>query len=311
MKALVTGGGGFIGSALAHALVAEGHEVRVFDAFITGARENVPAGADLIEGDLRDVDGVRAAVAGIDVVFHNAAIRSVARSVDDPVLVNGCNVSGTLNVLLAAQDAGVRKVIYASSSSVYGDNPAPRLREDMVPDPISPYGVSKLAGELYTRVWSKLTSLQTVSLRYFNVYGPRQLKESLYALVMPAFTLALLAGKAPELHWDGEQSRDFTYIDDVVEANLRAASAGDEANGAVLNIGNGAAHTVNEVLAAVSKAVGTWIDPVRLPKRAGDVRATLADISLARRVLGWEPTAEWQPSIEATVEWFRSGAVTR
>ncbi|MCA1831703.1 MAG: SDR family oxidoreductase [Actinomycetota bacterium] len=311
MKALVTGGGGFIGSALAHALVSEGHEVRVFDAFITGFRENVPVGSELIEGDLRDVDAVRSACRDIEVVYHQAAIRSVPRSVDDPVLVDGCNVRGTLNVLMAAKEAGCRKVVYASSSSVYGDNPEPQLREDMAPDPISPYGVSKLAGELYARVWSKLTGLPTVSLRYFNVYGPRQHKESLYAAVFPAFVSALLAGEAPEVHWDGEQTRDFTYIDDVVEANLRAASATEEADGKVFNIGNGDAHSVNEVLDAVSKAVGEWIEPIRTPRRAGDVRHTLADISEAERLLGWRPASEWQDAVEATVEWFRSGAVTR
>lgn len=307
MRALVTGGGGFIGSALARALVAEGHEVRVLDSFITGFREAVPSETELVEGDLRDLDVVRNAADGVEIVFHQAAIRSVHRSVDDPVLVDGCNVRGTMNVLIAAQEAGARKVIYASSSSVYGDNPAPRLREDMVPEPISPYGVSKLTGEMYARVWTTLYGLPTVSLRYFNVYGPGQHKESLYAAVFPAFVAALLSGEAPEVHWDGEQTRDFTYIDDVIEANFRAAAASSEADGASVNIGNGEAHSVNEVLAAVSEAAGRWIDPVRTERRPGDVRHTLADIGAAGRLLGWRPKAEWQPSVAATVAWFGSG----
>lgn len=308
MKALVTGGGGFIGSSLAHRLVVEGHDVRVLDSFLTGFPEAVPADAELVEGDLRDLEVVRRAVDGTEVVFHQAAIRSVPRSVDDPVLVDGCNVRGTLHVLVAAQDAGVRKVVYASSSSVYGDQEADPLREDLRPEPISPYGVSKLAGELYCRTWTKMTGLPTVSLRYFNVFGPRQRKESEYAAVFPAFIAALLAGDAPEVHWDGEQSRDFTYIDDVVEANLLAAKAGPEADGAVFNIGDGRAKTVNEVLRAVSDSVATWIDPVRTPRRAGDVRRTLADVRGAELLLGWKPQTDWATAVRNTVEWFRASA---
>lgn len=316
MRVLVTGGGGFIGSSLAKALLAEGHEVRVLDSFVTGFREFVPDGCELIEGDLRDLDAVKLACAGVEIVYHQGAVRSVARSVDDPVMTDGCNVRGTLHVLVAAQEAGVRKVIYASSSSVYGDagsnlGPNERLREDMHPDPVSPYGVSKLAGEQYCRAWTKLTGLPTVSLRYFNVYGPGQPRESLYALVFPAFIAALVAGEAPELHWDGEQSRDFTYIDDVIEANFKAAAAGDEASGRVFNVGAGATHTVNEVLKAVSGAAGVWIEPKRLPKRPGDVRRTFADITLAREILGWAPKAVWAPSVKATVDYFMAAAAKR
>lgn len=310
MNVLVTGGGGFIGSSLAHALVAEGHAVRVFDSFITGFREAVPAECELIEGDLRDLEAVTKACSGTEVVYHQAALRSVPRSVDDPLLTDGCNVRGTLHVLVAAREAGVRKVVYASSSSAYGDTgaslaPDERLREDMAPDPISPYGVSKLAGEQYCRSWTKITGLPTVSLRYFNVFGPGQHRESLYAAVFPAFIDALLGGKAPEVHWDGEQSRDFTFIDDVVDANIRAGAAGPDADGLTFNIGAGDAKTVNEVLKAVSDAAGVWIDPVSTPRRAGDVRRTFADISLAERLLGWRPKARWKESVEATVGWFR------
>ncbi len=311
MTALVTGGGGFIGSALARALVAEGQRVRVLDSFITGSRDAVPPECELIEGDLREEAAVRHACSGVEIVYHQAALRSVPRSVDDPVLTDACNVRGTLHVLMAAHDAGVRKVIYASSSSVYGDTgaslaPGERLREDMLPDPISPYGVSKLAGEQYCRAWTKLTGLPTISLRYFNVFGPGQNPESLYAVVFPAFVSALLQGTAPEVHWDGEQSRDFTFIDDVVAANLAAARAGSDADGLVFNVGAGSARTVNEVLRAVSGAVGTWIDPVPTPKRPGDVRRTFADVSRAMALLGWAPKSAWEESVARTVEWLRS-----
>jgi UDP-N-acetylglucosamine/UDP-N-acetyl-alpha-D-glucosaminouronate 4-epimerase len=309
--ALVTGGAGFIGSAIARALVAEGREVRVFDNFQSGFEENLPEGATVIRGDLRDLEAVREACRGVDVVFHQGAVRSVPRSVDEPLLVDQCNVGGTLHVLLAAEEAGVRRVVYASSSSVYGDSTQPVNQEDQPTDPQSPYAVSKLAGEQYCRVWTRVKGLSTVSLRYFNVFGPGQHPESKYAAVFPAFIKALAEGTAPEVHWDGEQSRDFSYIDDVVRANLAAAAADGHADGAVMNVGGGRPKTVNEVLRAVADAMGTWIDPVTTPKRAGDVRHTRADITRAREVLDWEPRADWAGAVEATVRWFRDAAAAR
>lgn len=305
MRAFVTGGAGFIGSSIARALIAEGTGVVVFDSFVTGFPDFVPPEASLVEGDLSDLEALRGAIKGADVVFHQGALRSVAKSVEDPLASNSANVTGTLHVLVAAEEAGVRRVVYASSSSVYGDPPEPMRREDQPLRPISPYGVSKLAGEMYCTAWTAVQGLPTVSLRYFNVFGPGQHRESKYAAVFPAFVGALLDGRAPEIDWDGEQSRDFTYIDDVVDANLRAAVAGPQADGAAFNIGAGRATTVNQVLRSVSDAVGTWIDPVATPKRPGDVRHTLADISRARHLLGWEPRAQWEDSVRATVEWFR------
>ena len=309
MIALVTGGAGFIGSAIARALLDEGWAVRVFDNLLTGFEENVPPDADFVRGDLRESSDVSVACDGIDVVFHQAALRSVPRSVDEPVLSESCNIAGTLNLLTAAEQAGVRRVVYASSSSVYGDVAEERQREEMVPSPLSPYAVSKLAAEQYCRVWTHLKGLSTVSLRYFNVFGPGQRPESKYAAVFPGFISALAAARAPEVHWDGEQSRDFTYIDDVVAANLAAAAAGPEADGSVVNIAGGEPKTVNEVLRAVSDSIGRWIEPVRTPKRAGDIRRTHADISRARELLGWTPAADWRESVARTVGWFldRSG----
>lgn len=305
MKALVTGGAGFIGSSIAAALVRDGADVRILDDFSTGFRENIPAGAEVIEGDLRTLDCVRTAVRGVDLVFHQAAIRSVPRSVDDPVSSHEANATGTLNMLIVSAEERVRRVVYASSSSVYGDPDDPLRREEQTPDPVSPYGASKLAGELYCRVWTRVAGLPTISLRYFNVFGPRQHPESKYAAVFPAFISALVDGRAPEVHWDGEQTRDFTFIEDVVAANLRAAQAGPAADGQTFNIGAGRAKSVNEVLRSVADALGRWIDPVRSPRRSGDVRHTLADISRARDVLGWQPRASWDEAVAATVEWFR------
>jgi nucleoside-diphosphate-sugar epimerase len=308
MDVLVTGGGGYIGSTLARALIERGDNVRVLDSFITGTRERVPPDAELIEADLRDADAVAEACRGVEIVFHQGALRSVPRSVDQPQLATECNVLGTLNVLTGAEAAGVRRVVYASSSSVYGESAAERMREDQLPDPRSPYAASKLAGEYYCRVWTHSNGLSTISLRYFNVFGPGQPREGRYSLVFPNFVAALCTGEAPEIHWDGEQSKDFTYIDDVVRANLLAAQAGSEADGAVLNIGNGSPRTVNEVLRAVSDAVGVWIDPVRLPKRAGDIRRTHADITKAKRMIGWAPQTDWDDAVRETVAWFRSAA---
>ena len=306
MNALVTGGAGFIGSAISRELLSQGNNVRVFDNLLTGDKANVPSGAEFVEADLRDLDSVRQACKGMEVVFHQAALRSVPRSVDDPGLATACNVQGTVNLLVGAEEAGVQRVVYASSSSVYGDRTEGLNREDLAPNPMSPYAVSKLAAEHFCRVWTGLKNLSTVSLRYFNVFGPGQTAESKYAAVFPAFISALKNGRPPEMHWDGEQSRDFTYIDDVVRANILASEAAAKADGGVFNIGGGGAKTINEVYAEVSEALGSQLDPVRLPKRAGDVRHTRADISRAKEFLGWEPRAEWKPAVRATVAWFGS-----
>lgn len=306
----MTGGAGFIGSALARALMERGTAVRVLDNLLTGLQENIPAGAELIRGDLRDIDAVRRACRAVEVVFHQAAIRSVPRSVDDPLLTEGCNVLGTLNLLVAAEECRVRRVVYASSSSVYGDADGAVNREDMPPNPLSPYAVSKLAAEQYCQLWTRLKGLSTVSLRYFNVFGPGQHPESKYAAVFPAFISALAEGRSPEVHWDGEQSRDFCFIDDVVRANLLAADADGRINGKVINVGEGRPKTVNEVLCSVSEAIGRWIDPVSAPKRPGDVRRTHADIGRAQELIGWEPQADWNEAVHATVRWFVGGRVT-
>jgi len=308
MNVLVTGVAGFVGSRLAARLIADGHAVRGLDNFLAGFKENIPDGCEFVEADLRDPDAVRAAMRGVEVVYHQAARRSVAKSVDDPRLSHECNATGTLNLLIAARDEGVRKVVYASSSSVYGDPAEPLRVETQTPRPISPYAVSKLAGEHYGQAFAAIHGLPFVSLRYFNVFGPGQHRESKYALLFPAFVEALVQGRPPEIDWDGEQSRDFTFIDDVVEANLAAAAAGPpsggEADGEAFNIGGGHGRTVREVLQAVSDAVGRWIEPVSTPKRPGDVRATLADIGKAKRLLGWEPRADWTTSVRACVDWF-------
>jgi nucleoside-diphosphate-sugar epimerase len=302
--ALVTGGGGFIGSAVCRALLQQGATVRVLDNFLTGFEANVSDDVDVVRGDLRNKDDVDRACRGAEVVFHQAAFRSVPKSVDDPLLSETCNALGTLNLLLAAKEAGVRRVVYASSSSIYGDSSESMNREDMPPNPLSPYALSKFAGERYCQMWTRLKGLSTVSLRYFNVFGPGQHPESKYAAVFPGFISALLNGHAPEVHWDGEQSRDFTYIDDVVAANLMAASANERADGEVINIGGGRPKSVLDVLRQVSQASGSWRDPVYRPKRPGDVRHSHADIKKAKDLLGWSPEASWEDSVKATVSWF-------
>ena len=302
---LVTGGAGFIGSSIARALIARGTPVRVIDNLIGGFREAVPPEADFLFGDLRDFKAVARAMEGVDLVFHQAALRSVPRSVEEPQITEECNVGGTLNVLSAAEQAGVRRVVYASSSSAYGETTEGLNQEDAVPKPQSPYAVSKLAAEYYCKVWTQLKGLSTVSLRYFNVFGPGQHPESKYAAVFPALISALAAGQPPEVHWDGEQSRDFTFIADVVAANLAAAACTDpRVDGNVFNIGGGRPKTVNETLATISAALGVWIDPVRTPKRAGDIRSSLADARRAREILGWEARADWTEAVGQTVRWF-------
>ena len=305
MKALVTGGAGFIGSRLVAGLLERGDDVRVLDALLTSTKETVPDGAELFEGDLRDADCVAEACRGAEVVFHLGAFRSVPKSVEDPRAATETNVLGTLNVLVGAERAGARRVVYASSSSVYGAAAGAIQHEDDPPHPRSPYAASKLSGELYCAVWTDLKGLATVSLRYFNVFGPGQRPDSQYSAVFPGFVSALMSGRAPELHWDGEQTRDFAYVEDVADATIRAGDA--EVDGpAVVNVAGGDPKSVNEVLRAVSEACGVWIEPTRTSMRAGDVRSTCADISRAKQLLGWEPATAWPSAVAATVAWFQA-----
>jgi UDP-glucose 4-epimerase len=285
--------------------------VRVLDNLSTGKWENIEpflAAVEFITGDIRDLKVVQQAVEGVDYVLHQAAVPSVPRSVKDPLVTNSANVDGTLNILIAARDAGVKRVVYASSSSVYGDTPILPKREEMRPTPRSPYAVSKLAGELYCQVFYHVYGLETVALRYFNVFGPRQDPKSQYAAVVPKFITALLRGEPPTIFGDGEQSRDFTYVENVVEANLLAAKAPGVA-GQVFNIACGERLTVNQLAAILSEIIGVNLEPEHVPPRPGDVRYSLADISKARKLLGYEVKVDVREGLEQTVKWYRSHSV--
>jgi nucleoside-diphosphate-sugar epimerase len=312
-RALVTGAAGFIGSHLARRLVADGVEVVGLDDLSDGSLENlrdVPE-ARFIEADLCDEQAVAVAAQGCSAIYHQGAKRSVPRSMEQPGLTTDVNVRGTLNVLLAARDAGA-VVVAASSSSVYGDQSEFPLRESMTPAPRSPYAASKLAPEVYCAGIGLSYGVPTVALRYFNVYGPGQDPESEYAAVVPRFAVACLTGARPEVHGDGEQSRDFTYIDDVVEANLRSARSPSEAHGRAFNIGGGGEPTsVNGLLALVAEAAGVVPDPMHTGTRAGDVRMTQADVSLAERLLGFTPSVPIDEGVRRTVEWFRAALERR
>lgn len=307
MRALVTGGAGFIGSNLTDRLLSEGAQVRVLDNLSTGFRDNVPADAELFEGDIRDEAAVRAAVAGIDVVFHHAAHRAVLQSVENPLSTDLANTHGTLLVLEAASDAGVRRVVAASSSSVYGGAEQLPTPESAPLIPRSPYAVSKLAGEHYCRVWAELFGLETVALRYFNVYGPRQRPDSAYAAVIPLFTNALRTGGRPIVHGDGLQSRSFAYVDDVVEANLAAAAAAAEScSGKAYNIAGSRSYSLLELLDELGGILGVEVDPEYTGPRAGDIRHSSADLTAAARDLGWAPKVSMADGLRRTVEWFAS-----
>lgn len=306
MRVVVTGGAGFIGSALSAALVDRGDEVVVVDDLSSGKRERVPEKATLIVADIRERDALLDAFGDAEVVFHQAALRSVPRSLDEPMLVHEVNGTGTLNVLLCAEESGTRRVVYASSSSVYGGAQDGKSVEDAAPNPLSPYAVSKLIGECYCNVWATLGRVSTISLRYFNVFGPGQSADSRYAAVFPAFISALQRGEAPEIHWDGEQSRDFTFIDDVVRANLLAASPESVADGQVVNIAGGTPRTINDVYRAVCEALDADVEPRRVSKRSGDIRHSYADRTRAERLLSWQPLVPWNDAVLATVEWFRT-----
>ncbi len=304
---LVTGVAGFIGSNLAEALLGRGHRVRGLDNFLSGKRENLEGleGLEFVHGDVRDLDTCRRACEGVDYVLHQAALGSVPRSIEDPVLSNDCNVTGTLNMLVAARDAGVKRFVFAASSSAYGDTPELPKVETMRPQPLSPYALTKLAGEEYCRLFFELYGFETVSLRYFNVYGRRQDPFSMYAAVIPKFVSALLRGEPPEIYGDGEQTRDFTYIEDVVQANLKACEASREACGRVYNIAFGQRISLNELYAEIARLLGTDIRPRYGPPRPGDVRHSLADISRARDALGYEPAFDVRRGLTEAIGWYR------
>lgn len=307
--ALVTGGAGFIGSHIAAALVASGARVRVLDDLSTGHRENleeIGGDLDFIEGSVADEALLNKVLDGVEVVFHEAAIPSVPRSVEAPRQTHVASVDGTFSLLLAARDKGVRRVVYAASSSAYGDQPALPKVEQMSPDPLSPYAVAKLVGEYYCQVFTRVYGLETVSLRYFNVFGPRQDPGSQYSGVVSLFISALLSGERPVIFGDGEQSRDFTYIDNVVEANLSAASAKD-ASGKVINIANGQQITLNELLAELKDLTGKQdVTADYREPRVGDVKHSLADITLARQCLGYESKVGLREGLQRTIDWWKN-----
>lgn len=303
MRVLVTGGGGFIGSHLARRLLEVGEEVRVLDNFATGRRENLPDGVELVEGDIQSYERAASAVRDCEIVYHQAALPSVPRSVQDPLTSNASNVIGTLNVLLAARDSGVRRVVFASSSSVYGANPELPKREDMATVPISPYAVAKLAGEGYCRSFHDVYGLETVALRYFNVFGPRQDPLSQYAAVVPNFITHALAGTPPRVHGDGEQTRDFTHVDNVVEANLLAAAAGG-VGGRTYNVAVGERVSLNYLLECLEGLSGRPSAPEYGAVRAGDVRDSLADVSRARTELGYEPQVGFLEGLRRTFDFL-------
>ncbi|OGR89197.1 MAG: Vi polysaccharide biosynthesis protein VipB/TviC [Elusimicrobia bacterium RIFCSPLOWO2_01_FULL_59_12] len=307
MKCLVTGGAGFIGSHIAEALIRRGDAVRVFDNLTTGKKEHLASVLDRIEfleGDLRRAEDLARAVRGIEVVFHQAALRSVPRSVDDPASTNDINITGTLQLLMACRAAGVKRLVYASSSSVYGDHLKYPQTESMRTAPISPYAVSKLAGENYCVVFAKTFGLETVSLRYFNVFGPRQHPESQYAAVIPKFMQSALRGQPLEVHWDGKQSRDFTYIDNVVQANLLAASASG-VSAEAFNIASGKSISLLHVIAALEKSAGRRLERRHTPPRSGDVRKTWADIRKAKKRLRYQPRIDFAEGLRRTWAWFQ------
>jgi nucleoside-diphosphate-sugar epimerase len=306
---LVTGGAGFIGAHLVERLLAEGYAVRVLDDVSSGSLENLRdanGGFDLLEGSILDMDVVMRAVQGVHAVFHEAAISTVGRSVNDPVRSNEANVTGTLNLLVASRDSGVERLMYASSSSVYGGIDALPVSEDLPAVPVSPYGVSKLAGELYCRSFTRVFGFPTVSLRYFNVFGPRQSPTSQYAAVIPRFALSLLSKTRPIIYGDGEQSRDFTYVDNVVHANLLALKAPTSAFGQTFNIAHGERHSLNDLLAEMGGIFGvSEVDVEWAAPRVGDVRHSQADISKAAESLGYRPLTTFSDGLRSTLTKLR------
>jgi len=306
-KFLVTGGAGFIGSNICKRLVSQGCFVRVIDNLLTGKRSNLDSFIDkieFIEADMGDEQVARLAMKGIDVVLHQGALPSVPRSVDDPAAAHKHNVDATFTLLLAARDAGIKRFIYASSSAAYGDTPTLPKVETMAPQPLSPYAAGKLVGEYYAKVFYEVYGLDTISLRYFNVFGPYQDPTSQYAAAIPAFVTAILKDQPPTVYGDGEQSRDFTYVDNVVEANLLAARA-KQTKGEVVNIACGEAVTVNEIIDMINEILGKNIKPIYAPPRPGDVRHSLADITVAEKLLGFKPKISFRQGLELAIDWYR------
>jgi len=305
-KYIVTGGAGFIGSNIVEELVKRGEKVRVIDNFTSGKIENLRPflrKIELIKGDIRDEKAVARAVKGSDFVLHLAALRSVAKSVEEPVETHDVNATGTLNLLIAAKKAGVRRFVYSSTCAAYGDAKKFPQRETDAAAPISPYGASKLAGENYCMVFANTLGLEAVALRYFNVYGPRQNPESMYSSVVPAFIFDVMSGRKPVVEWDGKQSRDFVFVKDVVRANLLAATA-KKASGQVFNVGNGYPTAIYDLLMYIEKALSKRIAPKFGPKREGDVRKVYSDISKAKRTLGFKPGVTLEQGLKLTVQWF-------
>ena len=304
---LVTGGAGFIGSNICKRLVAEGCFVRVVDNLLTGRKENL---ADIIddieflEADMGDEKVARRAMKDIDFVLHQGALPSVPRSIDEPAATHKHCVDATFTLLLAARDAGVKRFVFAASSSAYGDTPTLPKVETMTPNPLSPYAAAKLVGEYYCSVFCKVFGLQTISLRYFNVFGPQQDPTSQYAAAIPAFVTSILKDKPPTVYGDGEQSRDFSYVDNVVEANLLAARA-KETCGEVINVACGEAVTVNQVIGMVNEIVGRDVKPIYADPRPGDVKHSLADIALAEKTIGYKPTVNFRDGLEKSIDWYR------
>jgi UDP-glucose 4-epimerase len=304
---LVTGGAGFIGSHIAERLVLDGHTVRILDDFSSGRESNLDSfrnDIEIVHGDIRDADVVKRATKGVDIVFHEAALGSVPRSVVDPLTTHEVNITGTLNVFLAARDAGARRVVYASSSSVYGETPVLPKREDMTAQPLSPYALSKLVGEHYASVFKQIYGFEIVSLRYFNIFGPRQDPESQYAAVVPRFITALLNGKAPVVYGDGLQSRDFTYVENVVNANVLASEAEGMA-GRAFNVACGGRYTLLQLLARLKEILGSDIEPVHEAARAGDVRDSQASIEAAEQGFGYRVSVDFDEGVRRTVDWYR------
>jgi len=303
----VTGGAGFIGSNLCKRLVADGCFVRVLDNLLTGKRSNLASVMDqieFIEADMGEPEVARAAMQGIDVVLHEGALPSVPRSVDDPVSSHRHCVDATFALLVAARDARVKRFVYAASSSAYGDTPTLPKVETIRPDPLSPYAVGKLVGEHYCSVFAKVYGLETIALRYFNVFGPQQDPASQYAAAIPAFVTSILRDQPPTIYGDGEQSRDFTYIDNVVHANLLAARAARTA-GQVVNVACGEAVTVNAIIAMINRLLGKNVKPNYVPARVGDVKHSLADIAAARKLIGFEPVVPFRQGLEKSIDWYR------
>ena len=303
---LVTGGAGFIGSHLTEELIRRGEQVRVVDSLITGNRRNLAhlSGVEFIDGDLADLATAKRVMEGIDYVLHQAAIPSVPRSVEDPITSNRANIDSTLNVLVAARDARIKRVVYAGSSSAYGNTPTLPKREDMAPNPLSPYALQKLVGEQYMQMFTALYGLETVTIRYFNVFGPRQDPSSPYSGVISVFAKALLENRQPTIYGDGEQTRDFTYVANVVDGVLRAVKA-PAAAGQVVNVATGSSISLNQLFASMREIIGSRVDVTYGPFRNGDVKDSLADITRARTLLGYEPSVSLEAGLKKTIDWYR------